>query len=308
MKILLTGANGMVGKNILRLGQKRGVEFISPLRDELDLLKSQEVFSYLSKEKPDLVIHSAGIVGGIQANISEPVKFLVENTQIGLNVITSAMNAGVKNLINLGSSCMYPRNAQNPLTEEQILTGELEPTNEGYALAKITASRLCEYITNSNSKFNYKTIIPCNLYGYFDKFDPTNSHMIPAVIRKIHEAVIKNKNVIEIWGDGTARREFMFAEDLADFILFAIDRVDQMPQNLNVGLGKDYSIKEYYDSVARVIGFEGEFIYDLTKPVGMKQKLIDDSKLKAFGWEHSTTLEDGLSKTFQYYIREHTND
>ena len=173
---------------------------------------------------PDLIIHSAGLVGGIEANIKNPVDFLLKNTDMGINVISSAASLGIKNLINLGSSCMYPREASNPLTEDLILKGELEPTNEGYALAKIVAARLCEYINRQGLEKNYKTLIPCNLYGRHDKFSKTNSHLIPAVIRKIHEAKIAGSRTVTIWGDGSARREFMNAADLADFI-FCYDSV-----------------------------------------------------------------------------------
>jgi len=308
MKILLTGANGMVGKNILRLSRKTQHQFLAPSSSELNLLDSHSVNEFLQNEKPDMVIHCAGVVGGIQANIAEPVKFLVDNTQMGINIITGALKANVPNFINLSSSCMYPRGAQNPLSEELILTGELEPTNEGYALAKITSTRLCEYISNTHTSLSYKTVIPCNLYGYYDKFDPKHSHMIPAVIRKIHEAVINKSSNIDIWGDGEARREFMFAEDLADFIIFAIDKLDKMPQNINVGLGTDYTINEYYKVIAEVVGFKGEFIHDLSKPVGMKQKLIDDKKLAEFGWRHKTPLKEGVLKTYKHYLREDYND
>ncbi len=196
---------------------------------------------------------------------------------------------------------MYPRNAQNPLAEELILQGELEPTNEGYAIAKITSTRLCEYIHRENSSYQYKTIIPCNLYGKYDKFDPKHSHMIPAVIKKIADAKNEAKKTIDIWGDGEARREFMYAEDLADFVYYGIENFDQMPQNINVGLGHDYTINEYYEVIAKVIGYDGEFVHDLSKPIGMKQKLIDDTKLKTFGWKYQTSLEVGISKTLDYY-------
>ena len=301
MKILITGANGMVGRNIVEHANAKQYELLTPSRCELDLLKAMEVKSYLEVTKPDLIIHAAGVVGGIQANMANPVKFLVDNMQMGLNIITSAHMLGIKQFINLSSSCMYPRDAQNPLAEDLILKGELEPTNEGYAIAKVTSTRLCEYIRKEDESFCYKTVIPCNLYGKYDKFDPKHSHMIPAVIRKLHEAELAGLNEIDIWGDGEARREFMYAEDLADFIFYAIPKLDEMPQNINVGLGHDYTINEYYQSVAEVVGFKGEFTHDLSKPVGMKQKLIDATKLSAFGWQHKTSLVDGLTQTFSHF-------
>ncbi|OIP99117.1 MAG: GDP-fucose synthetase [Zetaproteobacteria bacterium CG2_30_46_52] len=302
MKIFLTGSNGMVGRNILEHSSAQAHEILTPSSAELNLLDASNVQAYLEKYKPDMVIHAAGIVGGIQANISQPVKFLVDNMQMGLNVLMGARAAGVTKLINLSSSCMYPRDAKNPLSEELILKGELEPTNEGYALAKVAGTRLCEYIHREDSSFQYKTVIPCNLYGRFDKFDPKHSHMIPAVIKKLSDA--KDAKQIDIWGDGLARREFMYAGDLADFIFYAISKFEAMPQNINVGLGHDYTINEYYQEIANVVGFKGEFIHDLSKPVGMKQKLINDAKLKLFGWKYKTKLSDGLKKCYAYYINE----
>lgn len=298
----------MVGQNILSLAAEHEHEFLSPSSAQLNLLDSDAVHEYIRTHQPDMVIHAAGIVGGIQANMAQPVKFLVENMQMGLNILTASSACSVSQFLNLSSSCMYPRDAHNPLSEELILKGELEPTNEGYALAKVTSTRLCEYISKENPELTYKTIIPCNLYGRFDKFDPNHSHMIPAVIRKIHEAKKANLGEIDIWGDGEARREFMYAEDLADFVFYAIKHFKEMPQNLNVGLGTDYTINEYYQAVASVIGYTGRFKHDLSKPVGMRQKLIDDTKLKAFGWSHSTSLEAGIEKTYQFYLNEYGND
>lgn len=308
MKILITGSTGMVGRNILENKDISKFDLLIPNSKELNLLNYAEVDNYLNKNQPDFIIHTAGKVGGIQANIAHPVSFLVENMDMGRNIILAAKKNNVKNLINLGSSCMYPRNAENPLSENMILKGELEPTNEGYAIAKIMSTRLCEYINKEDDSFNYKTIIPCNLYGKYDKFEPKHSHMIPAVVKKIYEAKINNLTQIDIWGDGTARREFMYAGDLADFISYAINNFHKMPQNINVGLGHDYTINEYYQVIAEVIGFKGGFVNDLTKPVGMKQKLIDDTNLKKFGWNYSTSLEDGIKKTYEYYLREILNE
>lgn len=308
MKILLTGANGMVGRNILEVSKLYEHEFFTPSSTELNLLDAQSVKQYITEHNPDMVIHAAGIVGGIQANIAKPVKFLVENMQMGLNILTASNACHIKKFLNLSSSCMYPRDAINPLSEDLILKGELEPTNEGYALAKVASTRLCEYMSTENKTLLYKTIIPCNLYGRFDKFDPNHSHMIPAVIRKINEAKINNVAEIDIWGDGEARREFMYAEDLAHFVFYAINNFDQMPQNLNIGLGTDYSINEYYQTIAKVVGYTGKFKHDLTKPVGMKQKLIDDKKLKEFGWHYKIGLEAGIQKTYKFYLSEYCND
>ncbi|MBF4374935.1 MULTISPECIES: GDP-L-fucose synthase family protein [Vibrio] len=308
MKILLTGSSGMVGKNILAIAPNHPHDFLTPNSSELNLLDVMSVRQYVEFHQPDMIIHAAGIVGGIQANMAKPVKFLVENMQMGLNILTAANDAGVTKFLNLSSSCMYPRDALNPLPEDLILKGELEPTNEGYALAKVTSTRLCEYICQENPERLYKTIIPCNLYGRFDKFDPNYSHMIPAVIRKIDEAKKNQQPEIDIWGDGKARREFMYAEDLAEFIFYALDKFAEMPQNLNVGLGTDYTINEYYQAVADVVGYTGVFKHDLSKPVGMRQKLIDDAKLKEFGWGYKTSLKVGIEKTYAYYINEYLSE
>ncbi|MDX1809606.1 MAG: GDP-L-fucose synthase [Sulfurospirillaceae bacterium] len=308
LKILITGSNGMVGKNIATYPKGSQYLLLTPSSSELNLLDKNSVDTYMKSNNPDIVIHCAGIVGGIQANMAHPVKFLVENTQMGLNIIMSAHESGVKKFINMSSSCMYPREAKNPLAEELILKGELEPTNEGYAIAKITSTRLCEYIHREDSAFEYKTVIPCNLYGKYDKFDPKHSHMLPAVIKKIHDAKINQSETLDIWGDGEARREFMYAEDLADFVYYALENFEKMPQNINVGLGHDYTINEYYSTIAEVIGYKGEFVHDLTKPVGMRQKLIDDTKLQAFGWRYKTPLKEGIKKIYDYYLQEVIHD
>ena len=308
MKIFLTGNTGMVGKNILEHPKASEHTFLTPLRQDLNLEDKEAVNAYVKTHQPDLIIHAAGLVGGIQANMAQPVNFLVKNLDIGRNVIMAGQQNRVKQFLNLSSSCMYPRLAQNPLQEELILKGELEPTNEGYALAKIVSTRLCEYINSEDDFFQYKTIIPCNLYGRHDTFSPQHSHMIPAVIKKIHDAKITNDASVGIWGTGEARREFMFAEDLADFVFYALEHFSDLPQNTNVGLGKDWTINEYYQTVAKVIGYTGEFIHDTSKPTGMMQKLIDDTKLKAFGWQAQTSLEEGIAKTYEFYKNTVLND
>ena len=301
MKILVTGGSGMVGKNIALNSASSKFDILTPSSKELNLLDFQLVDNYLKKENPDVIIHAAGLVGGIQANIENPVSFLVDNLSMGKNLIIAARNNKINKLINLASSCMYPRDAENPLKESLILQGELEPTNEGYALAKIVCTRLCEYITKTNSELLYKTIIPCNLYGKYDKFDPKNSHMIPAVVRKVFEAKENGESSVEIWGDGLARREFMFVNDLVDFIFYAVKNLEEMPQNINVGLGYDYSINEYYQTIAEVIGYTGDFVHDLSKPVGMKQKVVDIDLLNKFGWKATTSLKEGIKETLNYF-------
>jgi GDP-L-fucose synthase len=302
MKILLTGSTGMVGKNILNHQYASNYEILSPKRKDLNLLDALNVQEYIISNQPEMIIHAAGTVGGIQANINKPVKFLVDNILMGTNILMASKDNGVKMFMNLGSSCMYPRDAQNPISEDLILKGRLEPTNEGYALAKIASSLLCNYINKEDESFLYKTVIPCNLFGKYDNFDSYESHLIPAVIRKIDDAKNQNRDSIDIWGDGTARREFMYAADFADFIYYALKKFEEMPQNINVGLGHDYTINEYYEKIAKVVGYRGKFMHDLSKPIGMKQKLIDNTKLKTFGWKHKTTLEQGIQATYDFFL------
>ena len=301
MRIMITGANGMVGKNILEQAGIERHEIFAPLRGALDLSNAVAVQEHVSRIKPEMIIHTAGKVGGIQANMREPVNFLLENLDMGRNIVWAARKCGVKRLINLASSCIYPRNAANPLKEEMILQGELEPTNEGYALAKIAVSRLCSYISRENPEFQYKTLIPCNLYGRWDKFAPVHSHMIPAVIRKLHLAKCNGDKTVEIWGDGMARREFMYAGDVADCIHRAVEEFDTLPELMNVGLGNDYSINDYYQAAAEVVGYKGSFTHDLTKPVGMARKLVDISRMTAWGWSPATSLRDGLAATYEFF-------
>lgn len=302
MRIFLTGGRGMVGRNFTEHAAAAQHEILAPTSSELDLLDASAVSSWVAEHKPDVVVHAAGRVGGIQANMREPVAFLTENLDMGRNVVMAARSAGVKRLLNLGSSCMYPRNAPNPLAEQTVLTGELEPTNEGYALAKIMVARLCDYIGREDASLQYRTLIPCNLYGRHDKFDPKHSHLVPAVIHKIHQAKVDGRDTVDIWGSGKVRREFMYSGDLADCMWRALDQFDTLPAYLNVGLGKDLSILDYYYAVARIIGFEGSFVHDLTKPEGMAQKLVDTRRLENWGWRATTSLESGIAQTYQFYL------
>lgn len=307
MRLLVTGANGMVGRNIVQHPLAGPHEILVPLSQELDLRDYAAVKSYFDAHRPDCIVHAAGRVGGIQANIREPVVFLVDNLDMGRNVVIAAKASGVTRLINLGSSCMYPRNASNPLTEDMILQGELEPTNEGYALAKIVIARLCQYIRRENPALLYKTLVPCNIYGPHDKFDPTHSHMVPAVIRKIHRAMQSGADEVEVWGDGVARREFMYAGDLADCVFRAIQELDSMPDVMNVGVGEDHSVNEYYAVIAGIIGYRGRFVHDLRKPVGMARKLVNTGRAEAWGWRATTLLTDGIKKTYEFYLEQYKN-
>lgn len=302
-RILLTGGGGMVGRNFLEHPAINEFEVLAPSSHELNLLDYQAVEKYLQAQRPDIVIHAAGKVGGIQANVREPVHFLLDNLDMGRNIVWAARAVGVKRLLNLGSSCMYPRNAPNPLHEDLVLKGELEPTNEGYALAKVVTARLAEYITREDAAYQYKTLIPCNLYGRHDKFDPAHSHLVPSIIHKIHEAKLAGLDAVEIWGDGTARREFMYAGDFADCLVESVKRFDSLPTYMNVGIGADESINQYYKIAAEVVGYHAQFKHDLSKPVGMMQKLVATDKAELWGWRAKTSLRDGIAKTYDFYLQ-----
>jgi len=294
----------MVGRNLLEHAAIGEFEVLAPRSSELDLRDFSAVQAYLQKNQPDMVIHAAGKVGGIQANMREPVGFLMDNLDMGRNIVWASHQAGIKRLINLGSSCMYPRNHSEPLVEELVLKGELEPTNEGYALAKVVTARLCDYIMREDERFQYKTLIPCNIYGRYDKFDPAHSHLVPAIIHKVHQAKRSGHATVEVWGDGTARREFMFAGDLADAMLRAITNFDTLPPYMNVGLGHDHTINDYYQAAAAVLGYTGGFVHDLSKPVGMSRKLVSVARQQAWGWTARHDLREGIEKTYRYYLKE----
>ena len=302
--IFVTGGTGMVGHNVCDHAEARGLEVVAPRHDELELLDRDAVLAFLRKVKPAMVIDAAGHVGGIEANMREPVRFLTENWDMGRNVVLGAREAGVRRLINLGSSCMYPKDSPRPLREEDVLAGPLEPTNEAYAIAKSAVQRLCAYISSETPDFQYKTLIPCNLFGRYDTFDPKRSHLAPAVIHKLHRAKIEGRDAVDIWGDGTARREFLYAGDLADAIVTGIDRFDSLPPLLNIGAGIDHTINDYYKTAAAVVGYTGTFTHDLSKPVGMKRKLMDVSRATAWGWVAATTLKDGLAQAYEFYLAE----
>lgn len=301
-KVYISGSSGMVGRNIIEKLNLQKFEIITSNSSELNLLDYNAVKCFLKSVSPDYIVHCAGKVGGIQANIKDSYGFFVENMYMGLNLISAAKEAGVKNFLNISSSCSYPYNAPNPLSEDMVFAGKLEPTNEGYAIAKASLTRLCEFVSRQFAEYNYKTIIPCNLYGKYDKFDDSNSHMIPAVIKKIHNAKANGIKQIEIWGDGLARREFMFVSDLAIMVNKILSDFENMPNTMNVGLGYDYTINEYYEIIAKVIGYKGEFIHDLSKPAGMKQKLLDIKKQLSYGLKAQFSLEEGIRQTYDYYL------
>ena len=298
-KIVLFGSNGFVGTNFLNDTRALNYKVYAPSKSEVNLFNKSEILNYLKLKKPDLIINTAGKVGGILVNSENNFSFLNENILLNYNLINSSKELRIKNYINLSSSCIYPKDKNNLLKESDILNGKLEETNEGYALAKIFALKSCYYLSK---QFNYKTIIPCNLYGPFDDFNHNTSHMIPGVISRVHEAKINNKKHVQIWGNGGARREFMYIEDFIDFLYFALRNFNQIPNILNVGLGYDFSIIEYYNQILSLLDYKGKLLIDNTKPSGIKQKLMDISLLQTLGWKSKTSLYQGLKLTYKFYL------
>jgi len=301
MRLLITGARGMVGSNLVR-GLSDAHEVAAPGRDEFDLLDARSVQETVTRIAPDLIVHAAGRVGGIAANAAANALFLYENTMMGLNLLEAARLAGVPRVLNLGSSCIYPKDREEQLEESDLHTGPLEPTNEGYAVAKIAVLKYAAMLRNDDPRCDYKTAIPCNLYGPGDHFEPPRSHMVPSAIRKVDDARRSGTGEVEIWGDGTARREFMYVGDLVDFVTHAIERWDTLPPLVNVGLGHDYTINEYYAEIADVVGWDGEFVHDTSKLVGMKRKLLSVDLASEWGWKAPTSLADGLRLTYEHYL------
>lgn len=291
----------MVGRNLLEAASAKKFEIFSPSRHEVDLTNSSAVHAAVAQFKPDLIIHAAGRVGGIAANMAAPYEFLFENLEMGKNLIAAARDLKVPRFLNFSSSCVYPKEGFHPLKEEHILQGPLEPTNEGYALAKLTVMRLGEFAAKS-SGLNFKSLIPCNLFGRHDHFDPIKSHLLPSIVMKVHRAKLENLPSIQVWGTGEVRREFMFASDLAALTWQSVDLFEQLPLTMNIGLGHDYSVNDYYTTAAKVLGWEGRLVHDTSKPEGMKQKLVDNSRMKALGMQAKTSLEDGIRATHAFYL------
>ena len=300
MKLLITGANGMLGRSLVNYAQLDGHDICFPTRNELDLSNQAETLHYLEKHQPEAVIHAAARVGGISANIQNPLPFLTENILIDSSVLGAARIIKVPNLIYIGSSCMYPKNLSHPMKENEILTGELEPTNEAYALAKIVGSKITE-LTNEVDSLNWKTVVLSNLYGPHDHFEADRSHVLSAIIAKTFAAKDSRAKNIEMWGDGSARREFTFVEDVANFLIQSLSNLKAMPSIMNVGAGVDFSIRDYYTFVMSELDFKGELIMDLSKPTGMRQKLMDISLARTYGWKPTTDIHAGIKKTINWY-------
>jgi GDP-L-fucose synthase len=298
-KIWVAGHRGMVGPAIVRRLAKVDAEILTVERRELDLREQDAVRQWVARAKPDVIILAAAKVGGILANDSRPADFLLDNLAIETNVIEAAHLAGVERLVFLGSSCVYPKFAAQPITEDALLTGPLEPTNEGYAIAKIAGIKLCQALRRQYGR-SYISVMPCNLYGQNDNFDPSASHVLPALIRKFHAAKAAGEPEVIVWGTGTPLREFLHADDLADAVVFLMDRYD-MSEPINCGTGFDVSIRQLAEIVGRAAGFEGKLIFDPSKPDGTPKKLLDSSRLAALGWRPKTSLEGGIREVYQWF-------
>jgi len=300
-KVLITGGGGMVGGNIAEHARKAGWQVFTPSSADLDLRDASLTLEYLKDQEIESIIHCAARVGGIAANIAAPADFILNNLQIDSSIISSARKLKVQKFIYFGSSCMYPRNISQPMGEEKIMSAPLEPTNEGYALAKIAGAKSVESVARQDS-LDWKVLIPSNLYGPRDNFDEFTSHLIPAVIGKIAKAKTDNTSNIEIWGDGQARREFTYVGDVADFIVKNFGSVIEWPGMMNIGFGTDHSIDDYYSAIGKELDFKGSFTHNLEKPVGMKQKLMDSVVAKRYGWNPQTDLQTGIAKTVTWYL------
>lgn len=309
MAIFVAGHKGMVGSAITRRLLARGELLLTRSRSELDLADQAAVRAFMQAERPDAVVLAAAKVGGIHANNTYPAEFIYENLMMECNVIHQAFQAGVRRLLFLGSSCIYPREAVQPMAEQALLTGVLEPTNEPYAIAKIAGIKLCESY-NRQYGTDYRSVMPTNLYGPGDNFHPENSHVLPALIRRFHEAAAAGAQEVVIWGTGTPRREFLHVDDMAEASLFVMDlasevyRANTLPtlSHINVGSGKDIAIADLAAMIAEVVGYNGRIVYDPEKPDGTPRKIMDVGRLEAMGWKAQIALRDGIAQTYKWYL------
>ncbi len=302
-KIYVAGNTGLVGSAIIRKLHKEGFDnLVFTPYPEYDLRDQKQVRNFFEKEKPEFVFLAAAKVGGILANSTYPAEFIYDNLMISCNIIHESRQSSVKKLLNLGSSCIYPKLAPQPLKEEYLLTGLLEPTNEPYAVAKIAAIKLCQYYNNQYGT-DFISAMPTNLYGPGDSFDLNSSHVLPALIRKFHEAKNSGRNEVVVWGTGEAKREFLYVDDLADALFFMMieSSAKEIGEFVNVGTGSDLSIKELADRIMEICGFQGKIVFDLSKPDGTPRKVLDVSKIHRLGWMAKTDLVQGLKMTYNYY-------
>lgn len=299
-RVWVAGHRGMAGSAIVRRLMREDCEIVTVTRSELDLLRQADVNAWMADEKIEAVFLAAATVGGIMANMMRPADFLYENLVIATNVIHAASQTGVKKLLFLGSSCIYPRLAEQPMREEALLTGALEPTNEWYAIAKIAGIKLCQAFRRQYG-CDFVSVMPTNLYGPGDRYDGQDSHVVAALIMKIHAAKMTNSATVELWGSGTPRREFLYSEDLADACVFVMKNYsDEI--FLNVGTGRDMTVLELAESIARIVGWKGTFTFDRSKPDGMPRKVMDVSRLRAMGWSAPTDFETGMKEAYRWYV------
>lgn len=303
-KIYVAGHRGLVGSAIVRKLKEKGYNNIV-VRDhkDLDLRDQYKTREFFELERPDYVFLAAAKVGGIYANATYPADFIYDNLAIEVNVIKAAYDFGVKKLLFLGSSCIYPKFAPQPIKEEYLLSGYLEPTNEAYAIAKIAGLKMCQYF-NQQYGTNYISVMPTNLYGPNDNFDLESSHVLPALIRKFHEAKVNNKPYVEVWGTGSPRREFLYVDDLADACVFLMAEYNGNDV-INIGTGEDITIRELAELIKRIVGYNGEIKFDTSKPDGTPRKLLDVSKLRKLGWRHKVSLEEGIYRTYKWFVEEY---
>jgi GDP-L-fucose synthase len=300
-KIFVAGHRGLVGSAIVRRLQAQGcTNLIVRTRSELDLRDQVQVNRFFAEQRPEYVFLAAAKVGGIYANSTYPADYIRDNLSIQTNVIDAAYRSQVRKLLFLGSSCIYPKHAPQPIVEESLLTGPLEPTNEWYAIAKIAGLKMCQAY-RAQYGFNAISVMPTNLYGPGDNFDLQNSHVLPALIRKIHTAKVTGAPVVEVWGTGTPRREFLHVDDLADACVRLMEIYDD-PMPVNIGWGEDITIADLARLIAEIVGFEGEVKYDTSKPDGTPRKLLDVSRLRALGWSPKISLRDGIAQTYRWYL------
>ncbi len=300
-KIYVAGHKGLVGSAIVRNLKQKGYDnIITRTRQELDLMEPTAVRQFLTQEAPDAVIDAAAKVGGIYANSTYPAEFIYDNLTIQNNLIHGAYQAGVKKFVFLGSSCIYPKMAPQPIKEEYLLTGALEPTNEWYAIAKIAGIKMCQAYRKQYG-FDAISLMPTNLYGPGDNFDLQNSHVLPALIRKFHEAKINNASNVTVWGTGSPRREFLYVDDMADATVYLMENYSD-EQIVNVGTGEDITIKELAELVKKIVGFNGDLVFDTSKPDGTPRKLLDVSYLKKQGWQYRTDIEQGITLAYQWFL------
>ena len=300
-RIWVAGHRGMVGSAILRRLAREDVEILSVDRRDVDLRERDAVRQWVARAKPDVIVLAAAKVGGILANNSYPVDFLFDNLAIETSVIQAAHLADVERLVFLGSSCIYPKFAPQPITEDALLTGPLEPTNEWYAIAKIAGIKMCQAYRRQYGR-RYISVMPCNLYGKNDNFDLSTSHALPALIRKFHAAKIAGEPEVLVWGTGTPLREFLYVDDLADAVIFLMNHYDGS-EPINCGAGSDISIRQLAELIGRVTGFEGKLVFDTSKPDGTPRKLMDSSRLRALGWRPKTSLDDGIREVYRWFVQ-----